>query len=648
MDYNRRMSTLPPHGSSIPVPSSIRKPPAPAGGGNRMSLAGPAMRAPYLAPPSHVPSTNPRQSLMRSSNLNPLLMSASKPVYGRTPLNNSVRRPSMWGGGGGVVPQPASNQPLKDTRPLRERPYQAKLRAEIVGYLNSLNYYDITPQMLNNVKAKEYQTIFNLLVQQIDPNIPLVPTHQSDEEYISILKALRYPFVQQLDTKWFALPGSPYSWPSLLGVLHWLMELCRLKASYEESNHPSLMNPDAVPEEFEDPLDHNALALDFYEKAYHIWLDSIDGVDDFSEPMQQLEARYERKNERARADLETKKEQLRAAQEELHNLQSTPAPRIKLEENNKALKRDNQKLPMVLQRLEAKLDKLVNEAAQLRAEIVLEEKALEESRAEHERLLRVVEEQNLTPDEVLEMNTQHETLTRTLAELRHKIAEANKQVRTQEVNFSNSAAEAETALDNYINLLTSLDLLPPLPAPFGDLDLTLDLNTATSVTTEMLQGPDIKAVIKPTLTTVASTKRTEKQKLESEKVEVEGEIDRLDADCESIDHDIVELERKIVNLNAEAEEIRLTAQEEAQIASNEATRLERELASAKAAALASGMGVTSRLAGLRVKYAEQTNKIKTLKEELIHLIIKNSHDIAMFKAEVSQHLLDLRDLAEAD
>lgn len=86
MDYGRR-STMQPHAdpyanarSNLPVPSTVKKS---THGHGRMSLAGPAMRAPYPIPPG----TNPRQSLMRSQNVNPLLQSASKPQnFGRTPM----------------------------------------------------------------------------------------------------------------------------------------------------------------------------------------------------------------------------------------------------------------------------------------------------------------------------------------------------------------------------------------------------------------------------------------------------------------------------------------------------------------------------------------------------------------------------------
>jgi len=58
------------------------------------------------------------------------------------------------------------------------------------------------------------------------------------------------------------------------------------------------------------------------------------------------------------------------------------------------------------------------------------------------------------------------------------------------------------------------------------------------------------------------------------------------------------------------------------------------------------MGVKSRLQTLQLSYREQIEKAARLKEEVVRAIIKNSHDIAIFKEEVSRHLRELREFAE--
>jgi kinetochore protein NDC80 len=55
------------------------------------------------------------------------------------------------------------------------------------------------------------------------------------------------------------------------------------------SGHPSIQDPASIPEEFDDPLDHKALAFQYIEETYTLWLDL---QDDFTEMNQIMEERY--------------------------------------------------------------------------------------------------------------------------------------------------------------------------------------------------------------------------------------------------------------------------------------------------------------------------------------------------------------------
>jgi len=60
-----------------------------------------------------------------------------------------------------------------------------------------------------------------------------------------------------------------------------------------ESFHPTLQNSSDVPEEFDDPNHHQALAFDYYTDAYEMFLD---GTDAFEGPDNALEERYGKPN----------------------------------------------------------------------------------------------------------------------------------------------------------------------------------------------------------------------------------------------------------------------------------------------------------------------------------------------------------------
>jgi kinetochore protein NDC80 len=181
---------------------------------------------------------------------------------------------------------------------------------------------------------------------------------------------------------------------------------------------------------------------------------------------------------------------------------------------------------------------------------------LEQLQSDQARLAEIVKTQNLSPEEVIRMNTDHETLSRNLEDLRQKISETHRTVMTLEVNVTNRASAAEEALEAYNNLLTSLELFPPLPPPLQDVDLTLELNTAAPNPQQLLSGADIRKVIKPTLSSVAESMRSERASVESERIKVDNELDQLTLECENIDEDIGEVEKKVAGLNEQADDLR--------------------------------------------------------------------------------------------
>ena len=304
----------------MPMPSSAMKNPTLNLTQNkRLSVAGPASRGAYPPATFTAPQTHPTPSLNRSQNLDPLLASASKNA--QTPLksyvvacylvtgtfttdNRSTRRGSLWGSG--AVPPSVAPQVLKDTRPLRDRQYQTMMRQDIVNWLGGTEY-DISSQALTNMTGKDYRNVFQFLLSMLDPGYLFDPQVRFEEEFVSALKCVQYPFVGQVDPKWLAAPASMHSWPSLLGVLHWLVCMCKVRReeffppkghylifmqgrlAYMDSGHPTLQYSELIPEKFEHPDHHSALAFDYFTEAYEIF---CTGSDVFVDQQLKLEERY--------------------------------------------------------------------------------------------------------------------------------------------------------------------------------------------------------------------------------------------------------------------------------------------------------------------------------------------------------------------
>ncbi|KAI0670594.1 HEC/Ndc80p family-domain-containing protein [Trametes maxima] len=643
MDFGRR-STMQPHGdpygnarSNLPVPATVKKS---THGHGRMSLAGPAMRAPYPIPPG----TNPRQSLMRSQNVNPLLQSASKPQnFGRTPMRSTNRRGSMWQGGG-QGSAPPSSQTMKDTRPLRDRSFQAKMRQDVGTFLMSTGF-EVAPQMLQNITGKDFRAVFQHLIQCLDPLWPFHTELRFEEHFMQALRAMKYPYVGQIDIKWLPTPAAMHSWSSLLGMLHWLVELCKAREHYMDSRHPTLQDPTLIPDEFDDIQHHLALAFNHNTLAY---VDFLQGQDVFPEQEKLLEERYARKDARVLEDLERLRERLKEIQAEWEQLKKSAPPFEELKKDNGSLRRDKLKFEEILRRFEERKQKWLRLVQDEKTELEYNLASLEKMRAEEQRLADIVKVQNLSPEEVLRMNTDHESLTRELESLKHKVAEMSQVVVRLEVSLTRKVSDAEEALDQYTSLLSTLGLFPPLPPPLEDVDLTVDLHSAAANPQGLLSGADIRKVVKPTLSRITEMKRTAHAEVESERIKVDDELDQLTLECETIEEEVLEVMNKTNALSDQADELREAAQQEGLVSNAEASRLERDLAAARTAAMANGVGVKSRLQALQIAYREQVDKVNRLKEDTVRAVIKNSSDIVAFKDEVSKQLQYLKDFAEAN
>jgi kinetochore protein NDC80 len=176
---------------------------------------------------------------------------------------------------------------------------------------------------------------------------------------------------------------------------------------------------------------------------------------------------------------------------------------------------------------------------------------LEQLKVEKERLSGVVKAQNLSPEEVMRMNTEHETLARSIEDLKVKVTETNKLVMSLEVSFTNRVATTEEIIDQYNTLLSSPGLVPP-----NEADLTIELNMASSDLQQLVHGPDMRKVVRPTLSKRAEMYRIEIDAAKREKIAVDDQHDHVVNDCDDLIQEIETEAAKVHALTEQAEEIR--------------------------------------------------------------------------------------------
>lgn len=167
-----------------------------------------------------------------------------------------------------------------------------------------------------------------------------------------------------------------------------------------------------------------------------------------------------------------------------------------------------------------------------------------------------VKTQNLSVQEVEDMRRDHEFLSKQLEDLEVKAKDGYRTVMSLEVLFTNRSAEAEDSVDTYMNYISNLRLYPRPPPPWENVELALELRSGTQRAEDMLSGPNIDSVIKPTLTSVAEVKRRERAEKEDERIRLEHDLDKLTGECENLEDELGMMEKQIATINEQADTLR--------------------------------------------------------------------------------------------
>ena len=166
--------------------------------------------------------------------LNPLGRLAARRVTSFEPrLTRSTRRSSVYSGRPSLAPMPYAGPVLRnDPRPIRDKTYQATCQRNITEYLLDQRFpMQLTPKTLASPTSKEFQSIFRFLITEfLDPGMVWGKSFESD--CIQVMKDLRYPFGEGITKTNLGAPSAG-NWASLLAMLNWLVELC--KVSFPES-----------------------------------------------------------------------------------------------------------------------------------------------------------------------------------------------------------------------------------------------------------------------------------------------------------------------------------------------------------------------------------------------------------------------------
>lgn len=120
---------------------------------------------------------------------------------------------------------------VKDTRPIRDKNFQHMCANEILEYLQRRHFkYPVLIKTLQSPTNKEFQTIFIFLINDvIDPQFQWGRAgRKMEDDIILLLRDHKYRSVDSISKSSLAAVGSLHSWPNVLAMLHWLVNLSRV------------------------------------------------------------------------------------------------------------------------------------------------------------------------------------------------------------------------------------------------------------------------------------------------------------------------------------------------------------------------------------------------------------------------------------
>ncbi|OXC84438.1 kinetochore protein NDC80 [Cryptococcus neoformans AD1-7a] len=588
------------------------------------------------------------------------LMSASRGdggIYGRTPQMNrgipgSVRRSSVFTsnsqGRTSMAPGVYSTA-YKDPRPLRDKVFQSNCMRNVNEYLISVRYpLPLTAKTLTSPTAKEFQSIFKFLVNDlVDPGAAWGKKFEDDT--LSILKDLKYPGMDSVSKTALTAPGAPQSWPNMLAMLNWLVDLCKALDNWDD---PEIISDPLMIPATELLLDYpnldDRLLWDFAAKTYSQWFDGE--AEEFDEAEQELEHAYDRMASATVAECEKLEREIQKRNVEIQQLHAQEPPLKKLEDEYVQLMSDKNKFISFLDQQGQKIEKIRLRISKVKEAVIGQEAELEARQSELARIEQAVAAQNLTPDEVQRMNHERDSLTRSLEDLRNKISEASQFAYDQEMVVTKSMDRFEGLLTDYNSLAHQIGLLDSsldVPSLAADVNYNLDIDLGAEELEEMKAvGVRMRSIIWQALQTCRETFRQEALGLGNGTIALEDEFDKLGQSVERQKEEVGNLEVRLKIVHNQAEDAQSQIASENSDTNKIITQLETEVTNMLAASQQGVLSTQSQLESTRIAFKELRHKTALFQDSVVAEVGEHIDAIIKAKEHTANSLKSIRALAE--
>ncbi|KAJ2155915.1 kinetochore-associated Ndc80 complex subunit ndc80 [Coemansia sp. RSA 552] len=661
-------------GSGIPQPSMLRAPrasmaPSMFGQGappsalrtGRKSEAPGFLGAQTPARGARGPfGNNPPMSNARNAGARlPLQTPATNRGNRRVSVFASSRRNTMGISMPGTVSRNGGG--VKDPRPIKDRSFQSKAQQRVMNYLSARAYPgNLTPKTLATPTVKDFQTIFRFLYAQLDPRY----TYQKkfEEDVLQILRGIHYPYVGSISKSHIYSAGSMSTWPGLLAMLLWLVELIECVTQ---------MNPQEVDvndSAFKDSAQFvDRVFFDYLSQAYPLWLDSGDEPEDLE---QMLAQQFEMKNASLIQETTDIERRLANAKAELDALQSNESPLVQLERERVELIEDKEKFENFIQRLESKHQRMADVVAAQRQQhdaAQVEQMSLEKEKAE---VQTIVDAQQISTEDVDRMNSERNQLLETLQGVQGKAQEAMQGMWDREMKLHRVLDDMETLAQDYTSKALKLGLigtrrlqLPAAPEsgedaggglpasatedPLGGVDIELVVDTRTD-DRKQVTSVDLQRDVRPALQRAGDVFASRLYATQNAVLQLREKTDQLSESRMEQQERVDEMEKQVKRHNQRYLELRDSISAETRASTAKIENLEADIAAMRREISQGELQSRAAMAHAEAEWESVQRGCRLRRGEINEDVVTVLEDVLRMKSHAETRLQELRQLVEGD
>ncbi|PIA19239.1 hypothetical protein COEREDRAFT_79194 [Coemansia reversa NRRL 1564] len=525
--------------------------------------------------------------------------------------------------------------------------------------------------------VKDFQTIFKFLYAQLDPCYTYMK--KFEEDVLQILRGIHYPYVGNISKSHIYSAGSMSTWPGLLAMLLWLVELIECVTQ---------MNPQDVDihsAEFKDSAQFvDRVFFDYLAQAYPVWLDSGDEPVNLEE---MLARQFEQKNANLIQETADVERRLANAKTELDALLGNESPLVLLERERVDLISDKEKFESYIQRLESKHQRMTDFVASQKQQqdvAQVEQLSLEKDKAE---VQKIVDAQQISTEDVDRMNSERNQLLETLKIIQEKGQEATQDVWDKDMKLQRILDDIENLTQDYTSKALNLGLIgtrklkstsatqpasdsnaedesegdsaksnavagtgipsSAMEDPLGGVEIELAINTRAD-DRKQITSVDLRHVVQPALQHACDVFASQLYATQNYVLELREKIDQLSESRMEQQERVDEMDKQVKRHNQRYQELRENIMAETRATTAKIETLEADIAAMRRDMSQGELQSKAALAHAEAEWESVQRGCRTRRGEINQDVVVTLEGAVEMKSHAETRLQELFELVESD